>query len=140
MDVFEKAINIQFFELTAFCKKSYLAHKIENAYKKAIAQFRVRSHKLAIETGRHQRPKVPVSNRLCEYCNSACVDDEIHFLTSCHYHNIDRITLYNSINKNDPIFKNLNPREKITYILTNESQDVTQALGKFLYSGFRKRQ
>ncbi len=47
----------------------------------AIARFRCSAHFLAIETGRHQKPKVPAELRKCTNCDT--VEDEKHHLIFC---------------------------------------------------------
>ena len=46
----------------------------------AIAKFRLSSHNLRIETGRHMRPVTSVDQRKCLNCNTDNVEDERHFL------------------------------------------------------------
>ena len=53
------------------------------SYIHTIARFRISSHTLEIETGRHRRPKVPVEERTCKICESNSVEDEQHFLIEC---------------------------------------------------------
>ena len=45
------------------------------------AWFRLSSHHLAIELGRHLN--IPRENRLCPYCNQNMVENEYHFLLTC---------------------------------------------------------
>ena len=55
-----------------------------------IARFRVSSHQLAKEKGRHQLPVIPPHERLCHYCTKGKVDDELHFLLQCDFNEQDR--------------------------------------------------
>ena len=48
-----------------------------------INKFRLGNHKLRIETGRHTIPKTPINLRICLFCHSNEVENEIHFLFSC---------------------------------------------------------
>ena len=41
------------------------------------ARFRISSHNLRIETGRHEKPKIPSEDRTCLKCNLNEVEDEI---------------------------------------------------------------
>lgn len=51
-----------------------------------LSKFRLSSHKLAIETGRHTKPETDRSERVCLSCNTGEVEDEYHFFSSCtHY-------------------------------------------------------
>ena len=47
-------------------------------------RLRISAHTLAIETGRHTRPKVPVNQRVCQMFNTGAIEDEIHFVTMCN--------------------------------------------------------
>ena len=49
--------------------ENYLSCKLEDEYKKAIAQFRVTSHKLGIETGRHKKGIIPLNFRIVSIAN-----------------------------------------------------------------------
>ena len=49
--------------------ETYLLHVCNYKYRRCIAQFRVSSHRLMIETGRHQKPKLPLKQRLCQFCD-----------------------------------------------------------------------
>ena len=47
-------------------------------------QLRVSSHKLQIEVGRHSLPTLPIGGWLCTYCQQNIIDDENHFMMTCH--------------------------------------------------------
>ena len=49
----------------------------------AISKFRLGSHHLRIETGRHTVPKTPKNLRLCHVCQTNEIEKEPHFLFSC---------------------------------------------------------
>ena len=51
-------------------------------YRIALTRIRVSCHRLAIETGRYQKPtSLPINQRLCTLCNQ--VEDEIHLVCIC---------------------------------------------------------
>ena len=52
---------------------------------------------LAIETGRHDKPKIAKEERKCRYCNLDEVEDEKHFLLKCPLYNEERLSLFNSV-------------------------------------------
>ena len=62
-----------------------------------IAWFRVSSHQLAIEKGRHQLSVMPPHERLCQSCTKGKVDDELHFLLQCDFNEQDCRSFFNSI-------------------------------------------
>ena len=72
----------------------YLNRNLAKKYKNSISRFRVSSHNLAIETGRHQKPKIPKENRICVFCTSRHIDNEIHLLIDCEFHINERNILF----------------------------------------------
>ena len=115
-----------------------ISYKLDNKYKKAIAQFRISSHKLGIETGRHEKSIIPFNCRICNYCQQDCIDDEQHFLVDCHFQKDDRYTLLevmsNYINDLDE-----NSREKFIFIMKYKEIPALNALGKYIHNYFQKR-
>ena len=69
-----------------FRLEHYLLNIPNQHYRCALAQYRLSSHNLGIETGRHTKPPTPKEKRLCLNCNNSFVDDEIHLLTNCAAH------------------------------------------------------
>ena len=49
---------------------------------------------LAVETGRYRSPKVPLVDRVCTLCDTGCVEDEIHFITTCRALHNERYNLF----------------------------------------------
>ena len=49
--------------------------------RRRLAQFRMGSHMLGVETGRWQR--LPRAERLCQRCSCGAVDDEAHMIWGC---------------------------------------------------------
>ncbi len=71
----------------------YLGLTIPN-HRKALAKFRCSAHHLAIETGRHHKPKQPLEKRLCPTCNT--LEDEQHHLITCLKNKTAHIELFNT--------------------------------------------
>ena len=106
-------------------------------YRRCIAQFRVSSHRLRIETGRHQKPKLPLEQRLCQYCDKLEIDDERHLFESCKFHAQEQLELSNSVQ----IY--LHETYKVNLfnlVMESTCSYVHNALGKFLYVCFYRRQ
>ena len=66
-----------------------------------LAKIRISAHKLEIEMGRHKRKTIqengitkrvhiPEKERLCQNCDLACVEDEIHFLFQCPLYKVEQ--------------------------------------------------
>ena len=108
-------------------------------HQRALTRLRVSSHKLNIELGRHSRPPIPRANRLCNFCNSKEVDDEIHFLTKCELHSEARYHLFDEIQRHQHISHNLSPENLYQCVMTSKSDKVLAAIAKFTYFGLKRR-
>ena len=67
------------------CDNYQMAHYLQAVASKTsrrrLAQFRMGSHILGVETGRWQR--LPRAERLCPRCSCSVVDDEAHMIWGC---------------------------------------------------------
>ena len=119
----------------------YLISNPRLSYIHTIARFRISSHTLEIETGRHRRPKVPVEERTCKICESNSVEDEQHFLRECLAPEIVQLRkkLIATAITCIPNYTNLNNRDKFNEILTNRESEMISALGSYLTLAFQKR-
>ena len=124
---------------TVHVSESYLSINMDTAYKKCIARFRVSSHGLGIETGRHEKPPIPVDNRVCAYCPGPLLDDELHLITQCRYHRTERTKLYDTAKMYIAEFEDCSNYDKFALILRSQSAPVLVALGNFFYICFRNR-
>ena len=76
---------------------------------------------------------------MCIFCSTAQIDDEIHMLLVCPFHSQERNQFFDVI-KDEVSIENANNLEKFITIMTSHSQCVLNALGKYLYTGFCKRE
>ena len=74
--------------------ETYLTTTENNKLQMQFARFRLSSHKLNIEKGRHLQ--LNRNERLCTLCNSSAVQSELHFLLHCQKYSELRIK-YNII-------------------------------------------
>ena len=61
--------------------EKYLSVLTEKKFRLALARFRISSHELHIEHGRHTN--TPRNQRLCLHCNNQQIENEHHFLLIC---------------------------------------------------------
>ena len=122
-----------------FCQEKYIERLNIRKYQRAISRFRVSSHRLGIETGRHQKPSLQPDKRLCQYCKSGKVDDELHFLVHCDFHSKTRKLFFSQLCEIITDFHRLNDVDKFREILMSTNEDVIVSLGKFIYDGFKSR-
>jgi len=66
-------------------------------HRRAVAKLRAGNHNLRIETGRHSTPKLPEHLRICQYCSSSEVENEVHFILSCNKYDTIRKSLVGKI-------------------------------------------
>jgi len=72
-------------------------------HRRAAAKLRAGNHNLTIETGRHSTPKLSEHLRICQYCSSNEVENEVHFLLSCNRYDTIRQFLVEDVLANIPI-------------------------------------
>ena len=116
----------------------YLYLVKEAKYRVAISRLRASSHPLEIERGRYTRPKTPVTERLCPCCNA--VEDEHHFLLNCKIYDQDRDIMFSKISTKYENICEIESRNRFKFLLTNDDPLVLNALGKFIYTAFQRRE
>ena len=128
-----KLRTYKLFKLTSGMEP-YLISNPRLSYIHAIARFRISSHTLEIETGRHRRPKVPIEERTCKICRSNSVEDEQHFLIECLV--ADMVQLRNQLTATAITYisnyNTLNNQDKFNEILTNREPDIITAISRYL--------
>ena len=66
-------------------------------YRCCLTKFLVSSHRLRIEVGRHQKPKLPLERTIRTFCDKNEIVDEIYLNKTCQFHNGERRILLNAI-------------------------------------------
>ena len=131
--------------LRTFCKfktkfglEPYLQCIKKYKIRSVVSKFRLSSHNLQIEKGRHHKPKLPLEERICVHCNLAEVEDEFHFFSRCTLYNDIRDTFFmlcnNKLNYN---FMCLTQEEKFKIVMTEDN--LQWLLGMFLRKCFKIR-
>ena len=117
---------------TTYCLEPYLSLNLTKKTYSNIARFRLSSHKLKIESGRHEIPKLPLEERKCDKCRSGEIEDELHCLLICSKHIIPRTELLikavNCIND----FSDLDLTHQFVALMTSKNQDLIKAIGEYL--------
>ena len=116
---------------TKFSQENYIEFLSNKKYQRTISCFRVSSRRLGIETGRHEKPRVPPELRLCKYCESEAVDDELHFFYQLWFSFKSRQILFSVLGVNTDNFYSLTDIDKFKEILTSQRHEVILALGNF---------
>ena len=116
----------------------YLYLVKESKYRIAISRLRASSYVLEIERGRYTRPKTPITERLCPFCN--VVEDEQHFLLICKIYDQERKIMFSKISTKFENICEIESRSAFKFLLTSDHPLVRNALGKFIYTAFQKRE
>ena len=105
-------------------------------HRRVLFRLRSCSLPLEIETGRYTKPKTPLTDRLCKYCNSSAIEDETHFLLDCDLYTDIRSTLFEKALCLEENFHNLETDDKLRLIM--QHKDLQFALGNAVYKMFRR--
>ena len=113
--------------------ENYLHVIKDRSQRIAFARFRCISHHLRIETGRHSKPKLPIDERVCLYCKTGAIDNEIHFLTACEFHNVERKELLPHLST---FACN---KEAFISTMTSKDSSLISNIGRYLHRAFQRR-
>ena len=107
--------------------EQYLTGVTNVKHRKCLSQLRLSSHRLMIETGRHN--KIAARERLCPFCKT--VEDEIHFLIKCKIYDPLRKHLLEECLTLKPNFDHYTDQEKFVFILNTDY--LQNILAKFVF-------
>jgi len=116
--------------------EEYLKIQLPQHITSAIAKLRTSTHKLAIETNRYTRPRIPPEQRICKYCTLNTKEDEIHFLFKCPLYTELRNTYINEI-ENISTFNN--DPHKLIHVMTQGDREEILKLGIYICKANYKR-
>ena len=103
-----------------------------------MSRFRLSNHNLMIEKGRHFKPIIKREERLCPFCKIV-IEDEEHFLLSCLFYSPLRTILESVCRKNCNTYDSLSRKQKFIYIMSNEDQNILEALSTFITDSLNLR-
>ena len=122
-----------------FKLESYLFNINDFYLRKCIAKFRMSSHSLKIETGRHNSPKIPLHLRTCTKCSTGEIEDEFHFLIKCPINKTIRNALYNKTSTLYCDFPVKNDYDKFIFLMKSNNISVNNWLAKAIKLMFELR-
>ena len=79
---------------TTLGKEWYCILPLSRDHRRVLFKLRSCSLPLAIETGRYSKPKTPLNERLCKFCQLNTLEDETHFLIDCELYSDLRQLLF----------------------------------------------
>ena len=92
--------------------------------------MRISSHFLGVEKGRWYN--IPYHERVCNYCNSTAVDNELHFLTKCSLTELNRISYFKILSTMKFFFSFLSDELKTNFILCPVDAATTKLANKYI--------
>lgn len=95
----------------------------------ALTKFRLSNHMLMIEKGRHIKPKLDESKRVCPFCLN-CVENEIHFLLKCKEYQNLRNELLVEAKKNIPLPPFQSDKQKFCALIKETPHLASQFISK----------
>ena len=147
---FEKKCILQLYEYSSmrtyrtfkvqFGNEFYLEHVKDFKLRKWMCKFRLSSHDLQIEKGRHLKRKQLIEERLCQFCNYQEVEDELHFFMMCPFYRIERNSLFSKIVLIQPnLIDLLHAKDTFCNIMKSTDGNIIFSVCKYLQKCFRKR-
>ena len=122
-----------------FIMEPYLYLVKKPKYRIAISKLRCSSHTLAIEKGRHTKPRTNLSERLSLFCRSKKVEDEKHFIIECCLYSDERDRLFTKMITVNPDFASMHDDDKFEYLFRTDNERTLAWLGKFIHESLSKR-
>ena len=117
-----------------FKKEIYLQFIRNRDVRKCFTQFRISAHQLAIERGKDRNIKI--KDKICKYCQSSEVEDEIYFLINCQKFTNERKELFPKIEKFCKCFSSLTDDNKFLWLMTSEDAFVIEKLACHIFTCF----
>ena len=120
--------------------EKYLIKIQKRNFRSTIAKIRLSDHCLAIEKGRHTKPKTEKHNRICLLCNKNKIEDEIHFIMQCKTFTLERKIFNSKMIENYPNYKNIpTDEQKYIFLQTNEDNYFLELFGEYIFTIYSKR-
>ena len=112
----------------------YVFKIYDRSHRSIMAHFRSGMLPLSLETGRYTN--IPEHFRICLFCNSNSIENEVHFIFECSLYDQLRQTMLNDVMTKIPDFLLQSIDEKLSILI---SENYVKQTSSFLYSAFMKR-
>ena len=124
-----KSEKLRYYNLYKYSKESedYLKLNVIKYHRSLLAQFRCGILPLEIELGRFKG--LDLCERICPICNNS-VEDEIHFLCTCPVYDSYRGKLFQTAQRDEANFSDMDVLDKFVYLMSNQQRNVIKFLSK----------
>jgi hypothetical protein len=109
-------------------EEGYLSSIKDRTVRSAITKFRLGSHNLMIEKGRHL--KLDVKERTCKHCQNGAVEDEFHAVMICPHYEECRLQLFRHLTSSISNWERLTNQDRFNLIMQAKHNPVF--IGQFL--------
>lgn len=106
-------------------------------YRKSVTKLRICAHRLEIETGRYKN--IQRIHRTCKFCDTDAIEDEVHFICTCPAFSRTREQFFQKITNITPSFTDMNPTEKVTFVLSCNNSTIAPSIGRFCHQILSER-
>ncbi|XP_048587171.1 uncharacterized protein LOC125570132 [Nematostella vectensis] len=131
-------------------KKFKLSHNLEDYltdvknidHRIALTKFRLSNHKLAIKTGRYEKPYKKPNERKCLVCQTGKVEDEEHFLLECPAYKDDRDNLLDFLKTHAGINVRHHANKENNFVRImglSRNENVNRRLAKHIFECMKAR-
>ncbi len=120
-----------------FEQESYLNAVKSPILRRELTKFRLSTHRLNIELGRHTN--VRLEDRLCTKCECKEIEDEKHFLFTCPLYENERNILFKIVLYKSKNFKQLRIEDQLCWLISNKDDEIMHAIAKYIHSAMEKR-
>ena len=115
--------------------KMYLLKPLSYNQRRSMARIRLGCLQLRVETGRFEKPKRKLEDRICLQCSLDKVETEEHFLLECSRHDSLRTVILGNILNNSCI--DLDQTSKLAFLLNDSS--AVKATAQYILRAFDNR-
>jgi hypothetical protein len=118
--------------------EEYLRLVSTRSHRSALAKFRCGVAPLRLETGRYERGRIPVHERVCMLCDGIEVEDEDHVVLRCPLYMDLRNELFTEAQNVNAAFIELSDVDKLSFLLSNIS--IVKVTARILHNILERRQ
>ena len=118
--------------------EEYMRSVTTRSHRSALAKFRCGVAPLRLETGRYERGRIPVEERICLLCDCNEVESEAHVILKCPLYRDLRVELFATAEDVNVLFNELLDNEKVSFLLSNTN--IVKKTARVLHSILQRRQ
>ena len=113
--------------------EQYLSTIQHKKFRDALAQLRLSSHCLHIETGRYGKNRIERNERVCQMCSTGDIEDEYYFVFICDIYNELRIKYISTYYRRNPSVA------KFIALMNSDNSKTINKLSCYMYHAFEPR-